>query len=182
MTKPVSKLSASTASASATGSAAAVGRALTSLPPEHSFYANIGRVAAEWARLEHILDLIIWELSGLNQTEGSCITGVLLGHLARFNAILALASSKGFSKELLNRIKARSDRTGEVAKRRHRFVHDAWYTEGGDHAAQFRSFSAKDGKFGIHDVTAADAHETIEAIQEEVRKVETLRNEIQRLL
>ena len=33
-----------------------------SLPDAHPFYALIGRVAAEWARLEHNLDLIIWDL------------------------------------------------------------------------------------------------------------------------
>src|SRR5262245_35059281 len=30
------------------------------LPEEHPFYALVGRVASEWAHLEHILDTTIW--------------------------------------------------------------------------------------------------------------------------
>ena len=40
------------------------------LPDNHPAYSLIGRVAAEWARLEHILDTIIWELAGLEPAFG----------------------------------------------------------------------------------------------------------------
>ncbi len=45
------------------------------LPAKHSRYALIGRVAAEWAQLEHLLDLIIWNLlTRLDRETASCLT------------------------------------------------------------------------------------------------------------
>jgi hypothetical protein len=35
------------------------------LPEDHPFYALVGRVASEWAHLEHILDTTIWDLLGI---------------------------------------------------------------------------------------------------------------------
>jgi len=81
---------------------------------------------------------------------------------------------------MLKRIEDLSRRATEIGKRRNRFVHDSWWTEGGDHAGQFKSYSAKEGKFGIHDVT--DATETIELISKKAFEVGTLRNDIQKLL
>jgi len=44
------------------------------LPAKHSRYALIGRVAAEWAQLEHLLDLIIWNLlTRLDRETASCL-------------------------------------------------------------------------------------------------------------
>src|SRR5436853_536115 len=97
----------------------------TSLPEEHPFYSLIGRVAAEAAQVEHTLDLIIWELSGVKHELGSCITGQLAGAYGRFNAIQALASAKGANRALLNEIETLSNKTNGTLKLRHRFVHDA---------------------------------------------------------
>jgi hypothetical protein len=58
-----SSRSARTATASSTAAAATqavVGRVRNPLPAEHPAYALIGRVAAEWAQLEHALDIILW--------------------------------------------------------------------------------------------------------------------------
>jgi hypothetical protein len=150
-----------------------------SLPPEHPFYALIGRVAAEGARLEHTLDLIIWELAGIDHKIGSCITAQLTGSFGRFNAIEALAAATGFDKAMLRSIAKLAGKTNEVLKSRHRFVHDAWY-EGGERTGQFKSFLAKDQKFGMHEVTEADALKTIEIIREQTSKVAALRTELQK--
>jgi hypothetical protein len=49
------------------------------LPPDHPLYARIGRVASEWAHIEHILDLIIWKLANIHDKQGACITSQILG-------------------------------------------------------------------------------------------------------
>jgi hypothetical protein len=148
------------------------------LPESHPFYALVGRVAAEWAEIEHILDLIIWDLSGVDRKLGSCITGQLLGQYGRFNAVHALAAAKGFEQGTLNRIEHLRNTAGNLATRRNRFVHDAWHTTGGGQASQFKSFSAKDGKFGFHDVSSDYAVETIRLIQEKAAEVSQLRLEL----
>ena len=83
---------------------------------------------------------------------------------------------------MLDRIETLSNKINEIAKRRNRFVHDAWYTEGGEHAGQFKSFAAKEGKFGIHEITESYAQETIEKIKQKAIEVGQLRNDLQKLI
>jgi hypothetical protein len=163
------------------GEAFFVAKVLTSLPSDHPFYAVIGRVAAEAARLEHTFDLIIWELSGVNHELGSCITGQLAGSYGRFNAIQALAAAKGCGQELLDEIETLANKSNNALRRRHRFVHDAWYTEGGAHAGQFKSLIPKEAKFGIHDVSKEYAEQTIELLKKRATEVGELRSKLQKL-
>ena len=44
------------------------------LPEDHPFYALVGRVASEWAHLEHIIDLTIWKLLDVDDRLGACLT------------------------------------------------------------------------------------------------------------
>jgi hypothetical protein len=45
-------------------------RTFSKPPNDHPLYATVGRVAAEWAELEHGLDQIIWRLSGTTSQLG----------------------------------------------------------------------------------------------------------------
>ena len=74
------------------------------LPPEHAFYALIGRVIAEWARFEHILDTLIWDLSAVEAVKGSCITGRLAGAGQRCHTIKALCTAHALSKDTLTKL------------------------------------------------------------------------------
>ncbi len=153
-------------------------KSLCPLPANHEFYTLIGRVAAEWARLEHLLDEIIWSLSGIDQKLGSCITGQLVGQYGRFSAIHALAVALGAEKKILDRIVTMSGKCGELSKKRNRFVHDAWYLTQEDQVEQFKSFSPKDGIFGINEVSEAYAEETITRIRDKVKEVEDIWREL----
>ena len=60
-------------------------------PPDgHEIYNLIGRVAAEWSHLEHILDRSIWKLAKVPGSRGACLTAQMMGVWPRFNAIDAL--------------------------------------------------------------------------------------------
>src|SRR5260370_17366071 len=59
-------------------------------PADHPIYAKVGKVASDWAHVEHTLDMIIWELSGIEFQKGAAITAQLMGAFSRFNAILPL--------------------------------------------------------------------------------------------
>ena len=135
------------------------------LPPEHSFYAVIGRVVAEFAQVEHILDLAIWDLCAADQLLASCITGQLLGQSGRFLALQELADAKGFDKAMWKRIETLKSGAAILFKRRNRFVHDAWYETGVGQTGQFRSYSGKEGVFGFHEVTSADAEKIIVSVK-----------------
>jgi hypothetical protein len=71
------------------------------LPENHPFYAIVGRVTSEMSHLEHVLDEIIWKLSGLNPALASCITFQLVGATPRFRAIIALGKFKKIRNNLI---------------------------------------------------------------------------------
>jgi len=148
------------------------------LPSEHPFYVLIGRVAAEWAKIEHILDLAIWDLCAVDHRLGSCITGQLAGQFGRFGAIQALARAKGFDKKMLGRIENFANSTNTLARRRNRFVHDAWYETGVGQTGQFRSYSAKEGVFGFYEVKSGYAEETIALFKQKAAELSELCSEL----
>lgn len=119
--------------------------ALRPLPQDHPFYAKIGRITAEWARLEHVLDVTIWELAGIDPDKGSALTGQMLGTNGRLSAISALAALHGHSKRTMADIEELQSASNITAKLRNRFVHDAWYIQdanGETSAGQFKNLSA----------------------------------------
>lgn len=150
------------------------------LPDKHPFFELIGRVVAEFARLEHALDQIIWGLVGGDPRRLSSVTGQMTGQGQRLSAIQALAAARGLDAAMLKRIQTLSGRVNEAAKLRNRFVHDAWF-EPGDApgaAAQFKSFSAKDRTYGISEITAVDAEETVRLIRDRVADVSQLQRDL----
>lgn len=123
-------------------------------PPEtHPIYAKIGRVASNWSHVEHILDVIILDLSNEFSQNTAAITGQLSGPGPRCSVILALLEVKALSnKELVKQIEALRGACYKTADYRNRIVHDAWYARAhSEHsdARPFRSLPKDDLKFGI---------------------------------
>jgi hypothetical protein len=48
-------------------------------PPEHPIYSLIGQVAASWAHIDHLLDIMIWQLADVDAQAGACITAQIGG-------------------------------------------------------------------------------------------------------
>jgi hypothetical protein len=57
-------------------------------------YAAVGRVAARWAVLEHEIQEVIWDLAGLDDLTGTCITSQIGGSGRLMDALLALSSRR----------------------------------------------------------------------------------------
>ena len=121
---------------SAAGLSITSGRAsltiLGPLPENHPFYEKIGRVAASWARLEHTLDLMIWELAKGEQPAISCITSQIMGSSGRFRAIKALCELRHVSTAVATEINNLDRPIFQTSLKRNRLVHDAWYMEQSD--------------------------------------------------
>jgi hypothetical protein len=84
------------------GGEAIISPVLSPLPEAHPLYADIGRVAAQWAHYEHILDLIIWDLAATGPEKGACISGQLVGTTPRYFAMLALGTTRGLRHQTLD--------------------------------------------------------------------------------
>jgi hypothetical protein len=154
-----------------------IARIFRSLPHEHPGYLLIGRVASEWAELEHTLDRIIWELASLDAETGACITAQIIGHRPRFEMILALAEHISMPADVIKQISKLLQVTSEVVKERNRIVHDAWwYDEHTGKLAQFMSPRYRHPRFGLQPIEETEVTRTVETIRRRVSDVRNLRN------
>lgn len=156
------------------------------LPDDHPFYPLIGRIVAEWARLEHELDLIIWELAETDRAVNSCMTAQIGSYAARFEVISALAEfRKRRNKAMEKRISALKGKIGSLAKERARYIHDAWFIQSsGDgpndtnEAGQFSNFSVTHKKFGFLPITEEKLRRFTQDIRQCAEKLSTLRTDL----
>ena len=154
-------------------------------PANHPIYNLIGRVAAGWSNLEHELDRIIWLLLPAVSPEAGCVTSQLMGATPRYRTIIAQLTLKhrqtsepAFQK-FIGRANDLMQQTYEPQEKRNRIIHDAWYFDTSrDRAAQFRSWPAKDLRFGINPVDLAEIEATLDKIDALYRKAEKLFSEI----
>jgi hypothetical protein len=155
-------------------------------PPDHAIYSLIGRVAAGWSNLEHELDRIIWLLLPTMSPEGGCVTSQLMGATPRYRTIVAQLTLKyrrtsdpNYEK-FIRRTNSLMQETYEPQEQRNRIIHDAWYCDTlRDRAtAQFRSWPAKDLRFGINSVDLTDIQTTLTKIDTLHKKAEKLFSDI----
>jgi len=149
------------------------------LPSDHTFYAKVGHVASEWAHLEHILDLVIWELAGVDPQKAACITAQIMGVGGRCKTIGSLGGLVGLSAPLLKRVRVLMSDSYPVGDLRARVVHDPWYIEvGRESVGQFKSMAYSDQRYGIKDVDDAEIAETLNRIQKLKDDAGAIRNAI----
>lgn len=146
----------------------------TQLPPDHPFYALVGRVASEWAQLEHILDSVIYILVNSGRKAAlpanilACVTSQLMGVGPRCKAILLLAQHRGLGeREILKPFRSLLNKSYKPADDRARFVHDPWFIEVSSKVpAQFRAMPYSDPTYGYKEVSEDDANRVIDKIRE----------------
>ena len=156
-------------------------------PVDHGIYQLIGRVAAEWSRLEHALDRIIWTLAGTLYPDGACITSQLLGATARYKVIYAQLSLRATQdsqfRGYLPRIRTLMEKSYEPQEKRNRIIHDAWYLDAEEKApGQFRSWPHKNPEFGVRAVDLDDIEQTISDATRLAESAEALFEEIKPLV
>jgi hypothetical protein len=159
---------------------------LPSQPPaEHPIYSLVGQVAANWAHIDHLLDILIWQLADVDAQAGACITAQIGGTYGRFKAVIALLT---FHQQRTNKsLKALIDKATELSQKanapgegRHRTVHDPWYEYpySADQTAQFRAMPHKDPKYGIQAVDLNDVKSNLDDIKKFADRVKTFRDDV----
>jgi hypothetical protein len=157
---------AARASAAGTSSASFVGAWTAPLPDDHEFYKNVGRVASEWSHIEHVLDLTIWRLSGLEGKIAACMTSQIVGVAPRCKAIMNMAKLHGLTHEELKPYRSLMGDASVVAELRHRVVHDAWYADmPAATPMQFRAMPYSDPRHGYQEIAQSEINDTIEKIK-----------------
>lgn len=141
-------------------------RVYADLPDGHPFYASIGLVASEWAHFEHALDLIIWDLAGIDPVRGACITSQIMGAGGRCKAISTLSDLRELPAAMSKSARTLMNDSYKVADKRARIVHDPWYieTERGQ-PGQFKSMAFTDPRHGIRDISQDEIDDALRAIR-----------------
>lgn len=91
------------------------------------FHSEIGRIASVWAMLEFRMDQFIWDLAGIEQTAGACLTTQMNGTTPRLRAIKALMELRGSAPELITRLNKFTADLVTPQEDRNRAVHDPWF-------------------------------------------------------
>ncbi|WP_372785807.1 hypothetical protein [Phenylobacterium sp.] len=93
------------------------------LPADH--LAAIGRIANAWAYLEFAIDNTTWQLAGVPDMVGACMTAQMFSIQPKMRALISLAELRGISAATLSRLrKFNGDRIGGLQEARNRSVHD----------------------------------------------------------
>lgn len=140
---------------------------LTGVSDTHPFFHLIGRVSAEWAQFEHVLDLVIWSLVGLDHAVVACVTAQVVGAQSRCNAIIALTMQRGLPSRLIKECRELSNKVHKPQTARNRIVHDAWFVVPGTKTvARYKKMARDEWIYGVEPVTGAQIQQTITDIKE----------------
>ena len=167
---------------SATLALAATAPIVTAFNPmadDNPCYALVGLIAAEQARVEYLLDAIIWNLSGVEPALSALITGHLRGLPARYSAIETLMRRRRMYSAYADRLTRQLRESHDLVAARNRAIHDPWFEDskiGGSY--QHRSPTKKSPAFGTVPVTGDDLRHTLSAFRALRDRVLNLRNDV----
>lgn len=148
------------------------------LPEEHPFYALIGRVASEWAHIEHILDTTIWGLFEADHELVACVTSQMMGVAPRCKAIITLCVVRGLNESIWKPYRALMSDSYDTGDWRNRYVHDHWVMSEPGKATQFRAMSYKDQRFGLVEISKDEINKTLGKIREFQERASYLRADV----
>ena len=82
------------------------------------FYPEVGRIASIWSMLELRMDQLIWDLAGVEQALGACITAQLNGPTPRLRSIKALVALLNVPDKTLTKINKFSSSIVRTSRRK----------------------------------------------------------------
>ena len=149
------------------------------LPADHTVHNLVGRVANDWAFVEHLLDEIIWQLAGHDAATGACLTAQIMGAWPRMLTITALCTNRRLPEKVLNQIDDVGRKLRGVQDRRNRILHDPWYLEdASQQTQQYRAMPKDELVIGFQEVTEQYLLETLEKIERRITMVNELKQAI----
>jgi hypothetical protein len=147
------------------------------LPPSH--YAAIGKVAANWAAFEHLVESALWVLAGVDDEPGVCLTAQIPNTARRFDVLMALVRLRGGSEELLKRINKFVEDTYDLTTKRNRVIHDAWHWNFATQRALRLEISAqKRLSYGFIEMSEDEIDAIVEEIATHIGKLDAIMRDV----
>jgi hypothetical protein len=156
-------------------------------PDDHPIYSLVGRVASDWAHVEHLFDEMIWHLGAKDVVRGASITAQMTGVASRCRAIIGLLTTIGKrpqtnTQSLISKTEELMNKSYGPSDRRNRIVHDPWYVYTGlNQTAQFKAMPHKDLRYGVHPVDFTELNNALTEIKNYSDRVTKLRDDILKL-
>jgi len=110
---------------------------------EEDHYAAIGRVATQWANLELEIDVKSIELANFGFREGTCLTAQISGSARKLDAYISLARLYDIPHHLVSDLCKLAQETGELSRKRNRYIHDTWEFNHPDEPSRFEITAQK---------------------------------------
>jgi hypothetical protein len=92
-------------------------------------YQSIGRVAANWATFEALVNSALWRLAKVDDEPGACITSQIPNSARQLEALVALVRLRRGSHALIKKLTKFQQDTRGIQDQRNRIVHSPWHLD-----------------------------------------------------
>jgi hypothetical protein len=96
----------------------------SSISDEH--YSAIGKLVANWAALEAIINSAIWRIGGIQDEIGACVTSQIFTFDAKMKALISILKVHGNLNSTVSSLNKFHDDVRPISNFRNRLVHDPW--------------------------------------------------------
>ena|SRR5690349_3168142 len=96
-------------------------------------FEYVGRIAAQWSKLEYFVNDSIWALAETYAAYGQCMTSQIGDIGRRLDALIALMELRKFDEALIKKVRIFQQDSHGLAQSRNRVVHDPWMVRGKEH-------------------------------------------------
>jgi hypothetical protein len=129
------------------------------------FHTLSGRIASQYALLEHSINQTIWRLAEVQPALGACITTQIGSTTSKLKTVVALLSLRDSSEHLIKKVNEFTQKNYSIADLRNRAVHDPWSWSGDGDVAQIRVCIEK------NQLTISSYPVSVEAVNDILKRV-----------
>lgn len=134
----------------------------------------VGKISAEWARLETGFDITIMDLVGGDSERLHCVTAQFTSYHSKLLAIESLLHHHNAPENTRKQLRRFKGALGEIAQQRNRVIHDPWIWPGEGDVEQLRPRSKKkDG-----DSTVEEFERLLSSIKSQIERFRKVRDQI----
>jgi hypothetical protein len=147
----------------------------------HAHYAAIGRVIDAWGDLEFEVNRVIWELMGVQQPFGACVTAQIISIHPKLRALRALLHLWGAA-DLAREVGSFAGDMYELADLRNRVVHDKRFVlHPNRDILRFEVTTPKELTFAAEVETRNDLNSIAERIYAKIKLFNIIRDKIREM-